>query len=224
MNKLYLPNVTLVFVEGRKYSLSKRALDHCINLVDFGDYKIFTPEDVNDPFAIKIDPLPSVQHHSNFMFEQIYKYIDTEFFLAAQWDGIIWDPLQWDENYLKYDYIGAPWPLEHEGRNVGNGGFSLRSKRLYEFIAKDASFNKWAYEDVEVCRNERIRLEQEGFTFAPSALAHKFSLESNRTLFDVPTYRDSVDTAFGLHGHYAFSTFMPQFYRLQIQDLKNIIK
>ena len=30
------------------------------------------------------------------------------------------------------DYIGAPWPHFRDGHNVGNGGFSLRSRRLLE--------------------------------------------------------------------------------------------
>ena len=34
------------------------------------------------------------------------------------------------EEFLKYDYIGAPWPIDQDDnlKGVGNGGFSLRSK------------------------------------------------------------------------------------------------
>jgi Protein of unknown function (DUF5672) len=203
MSKLGLPNVTLLFVEGRKYSLAQRALEHCVNLVDFGAAKILTPE------------LPSVLHHSYYMFTEAYKHVDTEFFLAAQWDGVVWDTAQWDDEYLEYDYIGAPWPDEYlgsatKGMNVGNGGFSLRSRRLYEFIANDPEFDRWTYEDVEVCRNQRYRLESHGFKFAPIELAQKFSFES-----DGPR----PATSFGVHGSYAMQTVMPDFFNLQKQDM-----
>jgi hypothetical protein len=36
------------------------------------------------------------------------------------------------DDFLKWDYIGAPWPLEYNisKSSVGNGGFSLRSKKV----------------------------------------------------------------------------------------------
>lgn len=203
MSKLSLPNVTLLFVEGRKYSLAQRAFEHCVNLVDFGAAKIVTPE------------LPSVLHHSYYMFTESYKHADTEFILAAQWDGVVWDTAQWDNEYLKYDYIGAPWPdklLGPKTKNfhVGNGGFSLRSRRLYEFIANDQEFNHWSYEDIEVCRNQRTRLESLGFKFAPLELARKFSFES---------YEPRLPTSFGLHGSKALMEIMPEFYLEQKRNL-----
>ena len=35
------------------------------------------------------------------------------------------------EDFLDYDYVGAPWPKEQNDNSllVGNGGFSLRSKK-----------------------------------------------------------------------------------------------
>ena len=43
------------------------------------------------------------------------------------------------DNFLKYDYIGAPWPHRQDDNSlgVGNGGFSLRSKsKMIECIEK----------------------------------------------------------------------------------------
>ena len=34
------------------------------------------------------------------------------------------------ENFIEYDYIGAPWENSQHGYYVGNGGFSLRNKNL----------------------------------------------------------------------------------------------
>lgn len=215
MSKLFLPDVTLLFVEGVDYRLSKHALDHCLNLVNFGDYKIITSDSIIDNHVINIGPLPSVFHHSNFMFGEAYKYIDTEFFLAAQWDGVIWDPTKWTDKFLDYDYIGAPWPpcylgIRETNFDVGNGGFSLRSKRLYEFTAKDIKFDKWQYEDVHLCRHERPRLEQLGFKFAPTELAWQFSYEAERS--GVLGWEKFAlhSTAFGLHGSYALNKYLPE--------------
>jgi hypothetical protein len=45
------------------------------------------------------------------------------------------------EDFLKWDYIGAPWidSSTHNSKNVGNGGFSLRSKSIMKQII--GSFN-----------------------------------------------------------------------------------
>jgi len=43
------------------------------------------------------------------------------------------------DDFLEYDYIGAPWPIEQDDNlfGVGNGGFSLRSrKKMIEVIEK----------------------------------------------------------------------------------------
>ena len=41
-------------------------------------------------------------------------------------------------DYLEYDYLGAPWPIQYEISpiNYGNGGFSLRSSDLMIKILK----------------------------------------------------------------------------------------
>jgi len=50
------------------------------------------------------------------------------------------------ENFLQYDYIGAPWYLEKmDYPCVGNGGFSLRNPKLMIDILSDTSnFNKYS--------------------------------------------------------------------------------
>ena len=45
--------------------------------------------------------------------------------------------------FLKYDYIGAPWPAHQDDNNygVGNGGFSLRKKSKMIEVIKNVSVN-----------------------------------------------------------------------------------
>ena len=41
------------------------------------------------------------------------------------------DGNRWRDEFLEYDYIGAPWNVPAGSRNnIGNGGFSLRRKFL----------------------------------------------------------------------------------------------
>ncbi len=82
--------------------------------------------------------------YSKFMLQDLYKFVDTKFCLVIQSDGFVINPNLWTNQFLEYDYIGAPWPNEISVYNasinkidlaknrVGNGGFSLRSKRLLE--------------------------------------------------------------------------------------------
>ena len=56
--------------------------------------------------------------------------------LIIQHDGFILNHKAWDNEFLNYDYIGAPvyW-MGNKLIEVGNGGFSLRSKKLLKIIA-----------------------------------------------------------------------------------------
>lgn len=73
----------------------------------------------------------------------IYDYIDTEMFLLFQTDSmIIKQNAHLINNFLEYDYVGAPWlicdyPITKNCDFIGNGGFSLRNKnKMLEIIEK----------------------------------------------------------------------------------------
>lgn len=115
-----------------------------------------------------------------------------------QWDGFVVRPEAWDPGFLDFDYIGAIWPQFDDGAVVGNGGFSLRSKRLLEACQSlDVSSHP---EDVTICRTHRVLLEQEfGIRFADPATAARFSYErSNRT-----------GAEFGFHGAFNLPSHLP---------------
>lgn len=61
-----------------------------------------------------------------------HEQILSEKFLIFQTDSCLLKP--GIDDYLKYDYIGAPWP--HRRNKVGNGGFSLRNKKLCMELCK----------------------------------------------------------------------------------------
>jgi hypothetical protein len=126
------------------------------------------------------------KNYNSLMLDGIDDYIDEEFthFLVFQWDGFPCRYELWEDDFLNYDYVGAPWPVTgcSDDYIVGNGGFSLRSRKLYNLIKKLGIKNDYiegAAEDVHLCVNQRSVLESAGVRFAPSDLAAKFSRESH---------------------------------------------
>jgi hypothetical protein len=115
--------------------------------------------------------------------------------MIAQWDGHVRDTSLWTPEFLDYDYTGASWPQFDDGHDVGNGGFSLRSKRLME-LCKSPSFVRHHPEDLAIGRTNRRWLEQQDIRFAPRELADRFSSER----------AGDLRQSFGYHGLF----LMPQ--------------
>jgi len=139
----------------------------------------------------RIDPITSREAFSRFMLQDLVGHIRTAHALCVQWDGFVLDGEAWDPAFLDYDYIGAVWPHLSAPYNVGNGGFSLRSRRLME-ACRQLPFDGSEGEDVFIGRTCRARLEEDGLRFAPEAVALRFAYERTR-----PTGRE-----FGFHGSY----------------------
>jgi hypothetical protein len=117
-------------------------------------------------------------------------HIHTPFVMLIQWDGYPVRPENWTDAFLDYDYSGAPWPQFQSSIAVGNGGFSLRSRRLLE-ACRDPRFQPGHPEDIFICHTNRALLEQAyGVRFAPAALAERFSCER----------MGSAARSFGFHG------------------------
>ena len=97
--------------------------------------------------------------------------------LIIQHDGYVLEGSRWSDDWLRYDYIGAPW-LERDGMNVGNGGFSLRTTRLHYLLAADKTILALHPEDSAICRIYRDYLEKTySIRFAPDLEAEKFAYE-----------------------------------------------
>jgi Protein of unknown function (DUF5672) len=126
---------------------------------------------------IRIEPLRSRQDYSRFIQRDLHSFVQTSFALLVQWDGYLLAPGQWRPEFRDYDYIGAPWPQFDDGKNVGNGGFSLRSLKLLESTAQlPDNFDE--AEDTFICRTHREALEKDfGIQFAPEAVARCFAYE-----------------------------------------------
>lgn len=191
-----LPDVTLIIVDCVDYDRARKSFDRCKEFFNFGDAKFLTHFDVDSSDVVKIDEINSLAAYSVFMLKRLWQYVNTSHALIVQWDGTIWNPNLWSDEFLEYDYIGAPWSSELIGVgipkqfNVGNGGFSLRSKRLIDFVALNDKIIIHSLEDVAICQYNRAYLECFNFKFAPYDVAYKFSWESGNP---------PVNGAFGVH-------------------------
>ena len=137
----------------------------------------------------KIEHLSSRAEYSRFMLRELCQHIETDHALCVQWDGFVLNGEAWDGDFLNYDYIGAVWPHYQDNYNVGNGGFSLRSRRLLD-ACLDLPVDGAVAEDVTISRACRPELESKGIRFAPEAIARRFSYERTPPL----------GREFGFHG------------------------
>lgn len=215
---LNLPNVTLVCVSSVEIENSIKSLLYSAKEINFGAIKLITHVEVEPDKSIKVETcrhLNSLDAYSHYMIYDLYKHIDTEFCLTVQHDAYVTNPECWTDDFLKYDYIGAPWPYMDVGFldpfnnhiRVGNGGFSLRSKKLlsvvdHEHIPIAATMHDKFYnhldlmcanEDYIVCVHNRHIYEKYGNIFAPIDVAAKFSFE-----VEIEEFKDVK--SFGQHG------------------------
>ena len=159
--RIELNNVTLCAV-GSSDRLVAALRWKCPAQCQFADAILFTHEPVQGSFRnVKIQPLKSMAAYTHFMLKELVKLISTEFVLITQWDGYVVNGGSWRSEFLQFDYIGAAWPWKPEPYQVGNGGFTLRLRRLLETVAQNWSeIVPNVGEDELICLNYRMHLMQ----------------------------------------------------------------
>lgn len=165
-----LKNVTLFGISTNDFPSLEKAANICLEQIQFGDVVL-----------IKDEPrIKSYKDYNRYMIYNLHEHIKTDFVLTIQHDGYILNPAAWTDDFLKYDYIGAVWNWEDtwivEGCRVGNGGFSLRSKKFIEESAKLTGYYDMN-EDMFLCILNHKELESKGIKFATVEVASKFSIE-----------------------------------------------
>lgn len=206
--KISLPNVTLVGIDCVDVDRIQKALNISCDEIEFGKVKLLTSLPTSDIRKVEIPHISSVEEYSLFCLSDLVKYVDTDFVLIVQYDGFVLNPKSWTDEFLKYDYIGAPWfvheefwfnkfnfPRELYNKTViGNGGFCLRSKFFLETSSKliqTGIIKKYHPEDVVMCVWNRNLVEDEGIKFAPVEIAEMFSIEGRDHIYS---------NQFGFHG------------------------
>lgn len=158
-------NITIVSIDGRpgdclgaQYAIQKSALELP------GTKQVLISYDkpqrlLNGISHYKIQQLNYFEY-SIFVLYCLHHYIDTEYALIVQEDGWVLNGKNWSDDFLAYDYVGAPTHFalvshQHENRYyrqfqwtqfigkpgydirfVQNGGFSLRSQRFLKVFSE----------------------------------------------------------------------------------------
>lgn len=158
---------TAVIVEPRKHKALAFVLENFLENLDNRWIVILLHGNLNKQFSenivenklsvyknriklvnLNIDNLSIKDYSELFFTERFYDFIPTEVFLIFQTDSIILKENKHKINkFIKYDYVGAPWPPNNNGGGVGNGGLSLRRKNKmlellkYKDLGIDKKFN-----------------------------------------------------------------------------------
>ena len=195
-----LKNTTLVVVDTKQPHIAVKALEKTCESIDFKRVILFSnkkPFNFNNKFEfIEIPNITNLVEYSKFIVNKLPDYIDTDFVFSIHHDGFVINPDKWSDDFLKYDWIGAPWKKDahflYNGERVGNGGVSIRSKKLMD-LAKMYDCDN--HEDTFICCSLRPFLNNKGIKFAPLDLAAKFSIE-----FGSDDLNIQFEDVFAFHG------------------------
>ena len=193
---LDLKNITLVVLSSVRLEKSIKALEYSCRDITWGAIKLVShTKPDNLPDFIQHEFCPKMSNLDEYSYACIYelpKHINTDFAMVIQDDGFVVNADSWREEFLEYDYIGAPWPIpqddfSYRDKNgelirVGNGGASLRSKKLLDLpVDLDLewkAFHGYYNEDGFICVYYRHKYIEHGMNFADTNIAKYFSHES----------------------------------------------
>lgn len=214
-------SVSLCVISDRDPDLFLKTYLLTMKKVMFTKYYIFTSREnyskvsfLRDKVNIVLVPkFGNIFNYSMFLLKRLWDYIDTDYVLIIQDDSCVLYQDNWYDEFLDYDYIGAPFfeylmrgryndptlVFRYPENAVGNGGFSLRSKRLLEIVAKYKNLDKiierrGMREDVLLTGDKEILelYDKNNIKIAPARIAANFSFESSTDFF--------VPCPFGIHG------------------------
>lgn len=202
-------SISLILVSNINHELAQFSLNKSLQSIKFDDVVVFSDRKIaiDKPYRhIPIDKNFDRITYSTFCMKGMNEYIHTDHILITQPDGMAVHSEYWSDEFLQYDYIGPPYNLNEKDTNegvvnnfgfsefknvnkwiVGNGGFSLRSKRLLnalqddritEYVLNTNTGNKYYGEDLQITLIHRKLLEEDyGIKFAPTEIALRFATE-----------------------------------------------
>ena len=234
--KLTLPNVTLLAVTSVEIEQHQISLKISSQNIEFGAVKLLSsslPEKkYSDIEYVSVTPMDRYDQN-RFMVDDLHKYFETSHCLYVEADSFVVNADLWKEEFLEFDYIGAPWPnkiqmdpnlvgspglpgpipiLNMKENCVGSGGFSLRSRKLLETTSKinfDSLKFPFKNEDVIICHYLYKEMIDKGIRFAPPKLAAQFALEDDVNHL----YGQDVNSVFGFHAKHMRDYFLKEYMR-----------
>ena len=220
--KLILPNVTLLAVTSTEIEETQISMRISLHNIEFGAVKFLCSSRPKKEYSdIEYVKIPSIDNteYNKLIFQDLHKYFDTSHCLIVQSDSFVINCELWEDEFLKFDYIGAPWSdkiqvnpdliLNLKENTVGNGGFSLRSHKLAKITSK-IDYNSLKFplkgEDIIICHYLYKKMINCGVNFAPPELAAKFSMENVNHL-----HGQDVNSVFGFHGKHLREYFLKKY-------------
>lgn len=201
--KKNLSQVTLIGVDGlgSESILMDRVLNWCMKWFDFGVVLHISGGSISCEYngiqRLGVPRMNTPSDYNKFCVYELANHTTTEFCMIVHTDGFITNPHLWHDSFLENDYIGAPWYMgctTHWENIVGNGGFSIRSKKFLEYSRSFRDYDGTRNEDLFLCVDNYHKAISFGLKIADTDLAANFSVE---TLSDrYPT----IDESFGFHG------------------------
>ena len=234
--KLTLPNVTLIAATSVDIEEHQMSLKISSQNIEFKAVKLLSsslPEKkYSDIEYVSVTPM-SGSDQNRFLMEDLHKYFETSHCLYVEADSFVVNADLWKEEFLEFDYIGAPWPnkiqmdpnlvgspglpgpipiLNMKENCVGSGGISLRSRKLLKTTAK-INFDSLKFpienEDVIICHYLYKEMIDKGIRFAPPKLAAQFAMEWDA----LHLYGQDVNSVFGFHAKHMRNYFLKEYMR-----------
>lgn len=118
---------------------------------------------------IKNEPINSIADYNRLLTSKRFWRVMPDKVLIFQTDSfMLKDGI---EDFLQYDYVGAPWKFQFSG---GNGGLSLRDSKAMLKVINNTPYDGRMNEDVYFCN----AMHELGMNLAPRNVCKKFSVES----------------------------------------------
>jgi len=179
-----------------------------INFINFSNRFFFENLNIDN-----ITPYPQ-EYNRLFTDHTFYDKIRTETFLIFHLDAmILFNNKNNIYNFLKYDYVGAPWidiPAIFHGITVGNGGLSLRKKsKMIEII------NNYLYDG-----------SHEDYYFSKHLYHNGYNIPSVKEAEDFSSELILSPTSFGIHSpwlHHSIDN-IAKIYNIYMSDIMELIE
>jgi hypothetical protein len=108
------------------------------NIVDSWENVVLTKLDIED--------IDKKSHTELLKSVEFWELVEGETVLNFQIDSLLLRELS--DDFLQYDFIGAPWSKSKEGKFIGNGGLSIRKKSKTIEYLKKYEIEKDVWEDI----------------------------------------------------------------------------
>jgi hypothetical protein len=219
-----MKKISLTVIDAYNYEPSVRAINKTLDILGDKISKLHWFSDIDYPGEKRVDTQwTKIKRMSDFIVDYAYitvklvpHIIQEEYNLIIHADGFAVNKEAWTDEFFEYDYVGAPW----QNGLVGNGGFCLRSRKLYDALLQiDAKYKTTEFshiidnpdyhviengiykvpEDNIICKIYKSELETKyGIKFAPTHIANRFSVEHNYN-------HEWVGRSLGFHGKHGIA-------------------